>query len=136
MYLTFSCRAVIDDMHHQAGDAQRGRTYEAVDPQGGGGHERQEKDWESRRFGGGLLFGFFAGPGEEYGRWRRRCPLRERLREKEKIIAYGKRTCSKKHVLLSFVDSQFCVMQIRVWFGPGLGFLVDTMGQRASKLDV
>ena len=90
MHLTFSCRAVIDGMHRQAGDAQRGRAFEAVHPQGGGEHERQERNRESRSFGGGLVFGFFAGPEKEHGRWRRRCPLRERLREKEKIIAYSK----------------------------------------------
>ena len=99
--LTFSCGAVIGGMHRQAGDAQRGRIFETVGAQGRGEHERQESDWESKRFRGGLVFGFFAGPGEEHGRWRRRCPLRERLRKKEKIIAYRKSTCSKRHVLLS-----------------------------------
>ena len=44
IYLTFSCRAVIDGMHRQAGNAQRGRTREAVHPQGGVEHERQERD--------------------------------------------------------------------------------------------
>lgn len=63
------------------------RTFEAVDPQGGGEHEKQERDWGSRRLGGGLVVGFFAGPGEERGRCRRRRLLRERLREKKKIIA-------------------------------------------------
>ena len=67
-------------MHRQAGDAQRGRIVQTV-AQEGGEHERREKDWESRRLGGGLRFGFFAGPGEEHGRRRRRCPLRERQRE-------------------------------------------------------
>ena len=75
MHLTFSGRAVIDCMHRQAGDAQRGRTLEAVQPQEGGKDDRQERDWESKRFGAGVGFGFFAGPGEQHGRWRRRCPL-------------------------------------------------------------
>ena len=99
-HVTPSCRAVIDCMHSQAGDAQRGRIFETVDAQEGGEHERQEKDWESRRLGGGLGFGFFAGPGDEHGRRRRRSPLRERLREKEKIVVCRKRTCFKKDVLL------------------------------------
>ena len=33
-------------------------------------------------------FGIFAGPGKGHGRWRRRRMLRERLREKEKTIAF------------------------------------------------
>ena len=88
-HLTFSCRTVIDGMHRQAGDAQRGRIFQTVDAQEVGEHE----NWESRRLGGGLRFGFFAGPGEEHGQRGRRCPLRERLREKAKIIACRKRTC-------------------------------------------
>ena len=52
--MTLSCRAVIDGMHRQAGDAQRGRIFETVNAQGGGEHERQEKDLESRKLGGGL----------------------------------------------------------------------------------
>ena len=57
----------------------------------------------SRSLGGGLRFGFFTGPGEELGRRRRRCPLRERLREKEKIdlIVWRKSACCIRHVLLS-----------------------------------
>ena len=94
-HLTFSCRAVIDGMHRQAGDAQRGRTLKAVQPQEGGEDDRHERDWESRWFGAGVVFGFFAGPGEQRGRWRRRCPLRE-LREKNMIIADSKSICSKK----------------------------------------
>ena len=58
-HVTLLCRAVIDGMHRQAGDAQRGRIFETVDAQGGGEHERQEKDWESRRLGVGLGFGWF-----------------------------------------------------------------------------
>ena len=56
---------------------------------------------KSRRLGGGLRFGFFLGPGEEHGRRTRRCPLRERLREKEKTIARRNSTCSKKHVVFN-----------------------------------
>ena len=55
-HLTFSCRAVIDAMHRQAVDAQRGRIFQTVAQEGG--------EQESRRLGGGLGFGFFAGPGE------------------------------------------------------------------------
>ena len=74
-----------------------------------------EKDWESRRLSSGLGFRFFAGPGEEHGRRRRRRPLR--LREKEKIITYRKSTCSKRHVvLLLFLSCRF-----GVWFGSWLG---------------
>ena len=40
IHLTLSCRAVIDSMHRQAGDAQRGRMLETVDARGGGEHER------------------------------------------------------------------------------------------------
>ena len=40
-------------MHRQVGDAQRGRIFETVDAQGRGEHESQEKDWETRRLGGG-----------------------------------------------------------------------------------
>ena len=29
---------------------------------------RQESEWERRRFGAGVVFGFFAGPGEQHGR--------------------------------------------------------------------
>ena len=54
-HLTFSCRAIIDGMHRQAGDAQRGRTFQTVAQEGG--------EQESRRLGGGLGFGFFAGLG-------------------------------------------------------------------------
>ena len=43
-HLTLSCRAVIDDMHRQAGDAQRGRIVQTV-AQEGGEHERREKDF-------------------------------------------------------------------------------------------
>ena len=93
-HLMFSCRAVIDGMRRQAGGAQRGRTFQTVAQEGG--------EQESRRLGGGLGFGFFAGPGKEHGRRRRRCPLRECLREKEKIIACRKSTRSKRHVLLHF----------------------------------
>ena len=100
-HVRFSCRAVIDGMHRQAGDAQRGRIFETVDAQGGVEHERQEKDWESRRLGGRLGLDSFAEPGEEHGRRRRRCPLRERLREKDKIIVCRKSACSKRHVFLS-----------------------------------
>ena len=110
-HLTFSCQAVIDSMHRRAGDAQRARTFQTVAQEGG----EQES---TRRLGGGLGYGFFAGPGEEHGRRRRRCPLRERPREKEKIIVWRKSTCSKRHVLLSY----FLVLQIRglvrflVWY--------------------
>ena len=41
-------------MHRQAGDAQRGRTFQTVAQEGG----EQES---SRRLGGGLGFGFFRG---------------------------------------------------------------------------
>ena len=74
--LTLSCQAVIDSMHRQAGDAQLARTFQTVAQEGG----EQES---TRRLGGGLGFGFFAGPGEKHGRRRRRCPLRERLCERE-----------------------------------------------------
>ena len=74
-HVTLSCRAVIDGMHRQAGDAQRGRIFETVGAQGRGEHERQETEWESKRLSGGSGFGFFAGPGEEHGRRRRRSPL-------------------------------------------------------------
>ena len=77
-HLTLSCRAVIDGIYRQAGDAQRGRTFQTVAQEGG--------EQESRRFGGRWGFGSFAGSGEEHGRRKRRCPLRERLREKAKII--------------------------------------------------
>ena len=42
--MTLSCRAVIDGMHLQAGDAQRERIFETVDAQGWGEHDKQEKD--------------------------------------------------------------------------------------------
>lgn len=88
-----------------------GGYFERVEAQGVAEHDRQESDWGSKTFHGGLVFVFFVGPGEEHGRRRRRCPLRERLRAKEKIIAYRKSTCSKRHVLLFFI---FCfVLQIR-----------------------
>ena len=51
-----------------------------------------------------MVFGFFTGPGKQHGRWRRRCPLRESLRGKEKNIANSKRICSKRHVLFSICD--------------------------------
>ena len=54
---TFSCRAVIDGMHRQAGDAQRGRTFQTVAQEGG-------KRESTRRLGGGSGLGFFAGPWE------------------------------------------------------------------------
>ena len=91
-HLTFSCQAVVDGVHLQAGDAQRGRKFQTVAQEGG--------EQESRRLGGGLGFDFFVGPGEEHGRRRRCCPLRESLREKEKTIACRRSTCSKRHVLL------------------------------------
>ena len=109
-HLTFSCRAVIDGMHRQAGDAQRGRTFQTVAQESG--------EQKSRRLTGGLGFGFFAGPWEEHGRRRRRCPLRERLREEEKIIVCRKSTCSKRHAFLSL----FGVLQIRV-FGSVVGWV-------------
>ena len=89
-------------MHRQAGDAQRGRIFQTVAQEGGDRGKRRDDDWESRRLGG-LGFGFFAGPGEEHGRRRRRCPLRERLREKDKIVVCRKSTCSKRHILLSYI---------------------------------
>ena len=46
---------------------QRGRTLEAVQPQEGE-DDRHERDWESRRFGAGVVFGCLAGPGEQRGR--------------------------------------------------------------------
>ena len=90
--LTLSCQAVIDSIHCQAGNAQRARTFQTLAQEGG-------EQVSTRRLGG-LGFGFFARPGEEHGRRRRRCPLRERLREREKIIVWRKSTCSKRHVLL------------------------------------
>ena len=42
--MTFSGRAFIDGMHRQAGDAQRGRTFQAVAQEGGTG-EYQEAWW-------------------------------------------------------------------------------------------
>ena len=87
--------------------------------EGGDRGKMQEKDWESRRLGGGLGFGFFAGPGEEHGRRRRRCPLRERLREKEKIVLCRKSTCSKRHVLFSL----FCCLADS-GFGSVLGLVL------------
>ena len=97
-HLTFSCQAVVDGM--QAGDEQRGRKFQAVAQEGG----EQE---ESRRLGGGLGFGFFVWPGEEHGQRRRRCPLRERQRKKEKTIACHKSTCSRRHVLLCSSEASF-----------------------------
>ena len=134
------CRAVIDGMHSRAGGEQCGRTFEAVPPQEDG-DDRQERDWERRRFRAGVVFGF-AGPGEQHGRWRMRSLLRERLREKDKIIADRKSICSKTACIvfdMSLRDSfscpdSFCVRRpTRVgWIvaGPslagrlhGLGFL-------------
>ena len=34
-HVTLSCQAVIDGMHRQAGDAQRGRIFDTVDVHGG-----------------------------------------------------------------------------------------------------
>ena len=62
---------------------------------------QEGEERESEGLGGELGFGFLAGPGKEHGRRRRRCPLRERLRDKGKIIFCCKRTCSIRHVLLS-----------------------------------
>ena len=91
-HLTFSCQAVVDGMHRQAGDGQRGREFQTAAQEGG--------EQESRRLGSGLGFSFFVGPGEEHGRRRRRCPLRERLHENKKTIACRKNTCLKRRVLL------------------------------------
>ena len=49
-------------MHRQAGDAQRGRIFQTVAQEGGDLGKKRKKDWESPRLGGGLGFGFFAGP--------------------------------------------------------------------------
>ena len=80
-------------MHRQADDAQRGRMFDTADAKEGGEHLKQEKDWKSRRLGGKLGIGFFAGPDEEQERPRRRCLLRKRQREKEETIACRKSTC-------------------------------------------
>ena len=119
---TFSCRAVFDGMHRQAGDARRGRIFQTVAQEGGDRGKRWEKDWESRRLSGGLGFGFFAGPGEEHGRRRRRYPLRERLREKEKIIVWRKSTCSKRHVFNIFWSCRFGV-RFGSWIGITFGIM-------------
>ena len=102
----FSCRAVIDGMHGQAGDAQRGRTFQTVAQEGA--------EQESRRLGGGSGFGFIAGPGDEHGRQRRRCPLRERLREEEEIIVCRKSRLQKG----TYCFHIYFYLQIRglVWF--------------------
>ena len=96
--VTLSCQAVIDRMHRQAGDAQRGRIFEAVDSQGGGEHESQERDWESSRLGGGLG------------------PLRDRLREKENIIVYESK---EKKARIAFIIWLCC--RSGVSFGSWLG---------------
>ena len=102
-HLTFSCRAVVDGMHRQAGDAQRRRTFQTVAQKGGKRGKRQEKEWESRRLGGGLGFVFFAGPGEEHGRRRRRCPLRERLREEREDHRLPQEHVYKIHNIHAYV---------------------------------
>ena len=106
------CRAVIDGMHSRDGDAQCGRTFEGVPPQEDGDN-RQERDWERRRFRAGVVFGF-AGPGEQHGRWRMRSLLRERLREKDKIIADRRSIFSKKACIvfdMSLRDSFFVLIR-------------------------
>ena len=52
-HVMFPCLAVVDDMNCQAGNEQRGRTFEMVDAQEGEEHGRQEKGWESQRLAGG-----------------------------------------------------------------------------------
>ena len=79
---TFSCRAVIDSMHGQAGDAQRGRIFETVDAQEGGEHERQESNWKREGIGTGWSFSIFGGWGHETPGRRITCPRRTRVREK------------------------------------------------------
>ena len=116
---TFSCRADIKGTHRRAGDARRGRIFQTVAQEGGDRGKRREKDWKSLRLSGGLGFGFFAGPGEEHGRRRRCCPLRERVREKEKMSS-GARARVQKGTYIAYI--YFLVLQIRglvrflVWY--------------------
>ena len=52
--------------------------------------KQQESEWEKERSGVGAVLGFFAGSGQQHGRWRRRCSRRERLREKKIITGLGR----------------------------------------------
>ena len=59
---TFWCRAVVDSMHRHAGDAQRGRIFETLSTQEGGGeHERQRSGWKREGIGTGWPFLIFRG---------------------------------------------------------------------------
>ena len=114
--LTFSCRAVIHGMHRQAGDAQRRRIFQ-VAQEGGDRGKRREKDWGSRRLGGGLGFGFFAEPGEEHGRRRRRCPLREHHATKRRSSPAARARAPKgTYCFLIFLSCRFGVVRFLVWY--------------------
>ena len=109
-------------MHRQAGDARRGRIFQTVAQEGGDRGKRRKKDWESRRLSGGLRFGFFAGPGEEHGRRRRRCPLRERVREKEKISSGARARVQKG----TYCFHNFCLAdsgRFGSWIGIKIGIM-------------
>ena len=50
---------------HAKATASASPTEETVQPQDCGGDDWEERDWESRSCGAGVMFGFIAGPGEQ-----------------------------------------------------------------------